>query len=91
MTAFNIVNRSPDGSTYFSELGMGGWLSGTIVKMVSNTFNGVFTPFDFLEIRMAAVPDFPQLFFACQVISILSPMKRPGAKDRMSRQEVSFI
>ena len=63
MTAFNIVNRSPDGSAYFSELGMGGWLSGTIVKMVSNTFNGVFTPFDFLEIRMAAVPNFPQLFF----------------------------
>lgn len=63
MATFTIQNRNPDGTTYFSELGMGGWLSNPIVDMVQGTFNGTFTPLDFLKIQMSDVPGFPQLFF----------------------------
>ena len=63
MPTFTIVNRNPDGTTYFAQQGMGGWLSNPIVEMVEGTFNGSFTPMDFLTIQMSAVPGFPQLFF----------------------------
>ena len=63
MPVFTIVNRNPDGTTFFSQQGMGGWLSNPIVEMVSNTFNGSFTPMDFLKIQLSPVPGFPQLFF----------------------------
>ena len=63
MATFDIVNRSPDGSTYFSEMGMNGWLYCPIVEMASRGFNGSFVEMDYLTMQMSAVPGFPQLFF----------------------------
>lgn len=63
MSSFTVVNRSPDGSTYFSEAAMGNWTYGTIVELVQGTFNGVFTTKDYMSIQMSAVAGFPQLFF----------------------------
>ena len=63
MAQFQIVNRSPDGSTYFSEEGMGGWTHLTITEMVSRGFNGSFIEKDYVTMPMSAVAGFPQLYF----------------------------
>lgn len=63
MASFQVLNRSPDGSTYFSQLAMNNWLSAPIVEMVSRGFNGSFVEMDYLTMQMTAVPGFPPLFF----------------------------
>jgi Ca2+-binding RTX toxin-like protein len=67
MPVFQILNRSPDGSTYFSQEGMVNWASLPIVGMVERNgtvINGQFVPqMDYLTMQMTAVPGFPQLFF----------------------------
>lgn len=63
MATFSILNRSPDGSTYYSEMGMGEWKFGPIVDMVQGFFNGTFVEKDYILVQMAPVAGFPQLFF----------------------------
>ena len=63
MAVFNIENRSPDGTTYFSEEGMGGWLYCPIVEMVPRVANGTYSGMDYISMQMSAVAGFPQLFF----------------------------
>ncbi len=63
MAQFNIVNRSPDGSSYFAEEGMGNWLYLPIVEMVQRTANGLPTGTDYISIQMTPLAGFPQLYF----------------------------
>jgi Ca2+-binding RTX toxin-like protein len=63
MATFQIVNRSPDGSSYFSQLFMNNWVAVPIVEMVSRGFNGTFTETDYISMQMSQVPGFPQLYF----------------------------
>lgn len=63
MASFSIVNRSPDGSTYFAEAAMGNWTYGTIVEIQSNTIAWPYAEMDYLTIQMSAVAGFPPLFF----------------------------
>jgi Ca2+-binding RTX toxin-like protein len=60
---FNIVNRSPDGSTYFSEEGMANWVFLRVVEMVERTANGSPTGTDYISLEMTPVQGFPQLYF----------------------------
>ncbi len=64
MANFQIINRSADGSTYYSELGMTQWLYLNIIGFAEGPFNagGFYEP-DTMTLQMGAVSGFPQLYF----------------------------
>lgn len=63
MASFQVVNRSPDGSSYFSQFALNNWVATPIVEMVSRGFNGTFVEMDYVTMQMSAVAGFPPLYF----------------------------
>ncbi|WP_149141859.1 calcium-binding protein [Gemmobacter caeruleus] len=63
MSSFTVVNRSPDGTTYFDQSAMGNWTYASIVELVQGAWNGAAYNMDYLTIQMSGVSGFPQLFF----------------------------
>ncbi|MGL4488435.1 MAG: calcium-binding protein [Rhizobiaceae bacterium] len=61
MASFDIVNRSTDGSTFFSQELMGSWLNLPIINLVKGRL--ALPGDDYMTVYMTPTAGFPQLYF----------------------------
>ncbi len=63
MSNFTIVNRSPDGTSYFAQEGMFNWLYASIVEMISNSTDPDYYGYDYITLDLGtSASGFPHLY-----------------------------